>query len=359
MTNEIIPIHPGEILSDEIEALEMTQYEFARRTGILPKTITEIVQCKANITFDIAVKLAKFMGMPDPSLWLNLQARYNKAIMDLENLNNNQNELVLENKIDKKFLFKIFSEKMLDNNCDSTSRMMSSSFELLNTKESFASLKTGVKKEPTDDEYFLRNVWISIAHKKALDVEDCPPFDKKKVFKSIEYLRRLTNKSPYEYYDELSSKLKECGIRLVILPYLKGSNLRGATKWFPYSKSVVVAVSDYGNDLGKFWYSLFHEIGHAYFAHKRENTISVIGAEESDEYEANQFAMNALIHGDEYAALLENGPVTIDRMQRFCDILGIHISILIERLQHDKYIPYNKYNEYKEKFEYINKDSKN
>ena len=46
--------HPGVVLLDNIEALGMTQNEFALRTGILPKTINTIINGTSSITFEVA-----------------------------------------------------------------------------------------------------------------------------------------------------------------------------------------------------------------------------------------------------------------------------------------------------------------
>ena len=75
--------HPGVVLLDNIEALGMTQNEFALRTGILPKTINTIINGTSSITFEVAYKLANFFGT-SIDLWINLQTSYNKYLMELE-----------------------------------------------------------------------------------------------------------------------------------------------------------------------------------------------------------------------------------------------------------------------------------
>jgi plasmid maintenance system antidote protein VapI len=36
------PVHPGEVLKDELEEIELTQSALAKHIGVLPKTINEI-----------------------------------------------------------------------------------------------------------------------------------------------------------------------------------------------------------------------------------------------------------------------------------------------------------------------------
>jgi len=66
------PVHPGEVLKDELEEIGMTQSAFAKHIGILPKTINEICRKKKGISAEMAMKLSKALG-GSPQFWLNLQ----------------------------------------------------------------------------------------------------------------------------------------------------------------------------------------------------------------------------------------------------------------------------------------------
>jgi antitoxin HigA-1 len=70
-----IPIHPGEILADELEELEMTAAELARILRVPTNRITQIISGKRAITADTALRLGKWLGT-GPELWLNLQQSY-------------------------------------------------------------------------------------------------------------------------------------------------------------------------------------------------------------------------------------------------------------------------------------------
>lgn len=70
------PIHPGEILSKEfLEPLGLSQNELARRIGVPPRRVNEIVLEKRGITADTAMRLSKFFGT-SAQFWLNLQSEY-------------------------------------------------------------------------------------------------------------------------------------------------------------------------------------------------------------------------------------------------------------------------------------------
>ena len=70
--NHIIPVHPGEVLLDELEELEVTQSALAEHLGVQPKTINEICRGKRGISAEMAIKLSKALGA-SPQFWLNLQ----------------------------------------------------------------------------------------------------------------------------------------------------------------------------------------------------------------------------------------------------------------------------------------------
>ena len=51
------PVHPGEVLQDELEEIGLTQSALAKHIGVLPKTINEICRCKRGISAEMAMKL--------------------------------------------------------------------------------------------------------------------------------------------------------------------------------------------------------------------------------------------------------------------------------------------------------------
>src|SRR5262245_65969500 len=68
-------IHPGEQLAEELEALNMSAAELARRLKVPTNRITAIINGQRSITGDTALRLAHFFGT-SPEFWLNLQMLY-------------------------------------------------------------------------------------------------------------------------------------------------------------------------------------------------------------------------------------------------------------------------------------------
>ena len=69
-------IHPGEILADELEELNITPTELARQLSVPANRITQIIQGKRAITGDTALRLGHWFGT-SAQFWLNLQSAYN------------------------------------------------------------------------------------------------------------------------------------------------------------------------------------------------------------------------------------------------------------------------------------------
>ena len=69
------PIHPGEILYDELRELGMSAAELVRRLHVPANRITQIRRGQRNMTADTALRLGRWLGT-GPQLWLNLQQAY-------------------------------------------------------------------------------------------------------------------------------------------------------------------------------------------------------------------------------------------------------------------------------------------
>ena len=70
-----IAIHPGEHLSEELDALTMSAAELARRLKVPTNRVTAILNGQRAITGDTALRLAHFFGT-SAEFWLNLQTLY-------------------------------------------------------------------------------------------------------------------------------------------------------------------------------------------------------------------------------------------------------------------------------------------
>lgn len=77
------PVHPGEILKDELDELGVSPTGFAREIDVPPNRISQIIAGKRSITGDTALRFGHWFDT-DPQFWLNLQAQFDLALADRE-----------------------------------------------------------------------------------------------------------------------------------------------------------------------------------------------------------------------------------------------------------------------------------
>jgi antitoxin HigA-1 len=75
MPNAMRPVHPGEILREELEEIGLSARALAKALRVPPNRITAILNQQRSISADTALRLARYFGAT-PELWLNLQQSY-------------------------------------------------------------------------------------------------------------------------------------------------------------------------------------------------------------------------------------------------------------------------------------------
>ncbi len=83
ISNGMRPVHPGEILSEELQELEMSANALAAALGVPTNRITAILKGQRGITADTALRLSRYLGTT-PQLWLNLQQTYELRTTEIE-----------------------------------------------------------------------------------------------------------------------------------------------------------------------------------------------------------------------------------------------------------------------------------
>lgn len=70
------PIHPGELLKEEIEARGLPRTRLARRMGISYKSLNDILNCRRPLTTSAAMLFEAALGV-SASLLMRIQLDYN------------------------------------------------------------------------------------------------------------------------------------------------------------------------------------------------------------------------------------------------------------------------------------------
>ena len=182
---------------------------------------------------------------------------------------------------------------------------------------------------------------------------ECAEYDENKLIEILPKIKKLIKEEPSIFVPLLKEYLKQAGIKFIILPYLKNSNVSAVTKWIPNENAIMIAINDYGKDADKIWFNIFHEIGHAIKNKKRHLTISLEKDKINDEDEqfANNFARNELINPKDYKKFITENDFNLNNLNEFARTQDIPLFILIGRLQSDKYLNWDQYREYKIKYE--------
>jgi addiction module HigA family antidote len=78
------PIHPGEILADEINEIGISASELAVKLNVPKDIITEIINEQRGITSDTVLRLGYYFGT-GAELWMNLQKNYELKVAEQTN----------------------------------------------------------------------------------------------------------------------------------------------------------------------------------------------------------------------------------------------------------------------------------
>ena len=81
--NKMRPVHPGEILRQELEAMGLSAKAFAEALDVPANRVTAILSAQRGVTADTALRLARYLGT-SPEFWLNLQKSYELRVAEIE-----------------------------------------------------------------------------------------------------------------------------------------------------------------------------------------------------------------------------------------------------------------------------------
>ena len=346
-----VAIPPGEVLSETIETLGLTQAELARRMGRPPQTVNEIVRGSKEITPDTALQLERVVGVP-AHVWTRLDAdyRFNKArLEDLE-------QLGAEKERAAAFPYKEMSKHgwvpRTRDPLERTSELLKyfgvASLPMVRQFEQAAYRSTRAKECSPE----ALAAWVRQGERVAQSVA-VDPFDAKALRAAVPGLRALTRKPPEEFLPELRERLAAMGVILVLVPHLPKTYAHGATFWIARGRAVVQMSIRYRWD-DVFWFSFFHELGHVLKHGKGSVFIERSdGSKTAREAEADAFASDSLIPPRLYERFVSQGALFSRKLVvTFAEWLGVAPSIVVGRLQHEKLLPHSHLNSLRSRFEW-------
>ncbi|BBB90729.1 MAG TPA: HigA family addiction module antitoxin [Methylomusa anaerophila] len=353
---ELIAFHPGYYLREIIEDMGITQSEFAKRLDTTDKTLSKLLNGEIPLSNDIAQKLAQMLGT-SVKVWLNLQNAYNEKLVEIEQRKKLDQEKHYLKFIDYNYFccLKLVKEtKKVEEKISELHKFFKvSSLSVLTKKDFLVACRTAVS-DVAEKNIVNSNAWIQTAMNMAEKI-NCYPFNSKKLKGYLPEIRGMTLQDPQVFCPRLCEIFKECGVAFVLLPHLKNSGVNGAVKWIS-SEKVLLAINNRRMDADVFWFSLFHEIKHVLQQRLKETFISFDKGENFDrldvglEQEADTFSGDYLIPGDQYSSFIESGNFSEGSVKQFALEIGVQPGIVVGRLQHDRFLEFNRLAHLKERY---------
>jgi addiction module HigA family antidote len=353
--------HPGETVVEYLDFHGWTQRDLARRTGLTPKTISEICNGKAPITPPTALAFEKAFQRP-AHLWLNLQRHFDEAEARRHEFTKSAqwSDWVRNFPLNEMKRLK-FSLPSGHSDAD-----VLLNFFGVSSPESWNSVwkAWGVayrqtRKFKTREESIA--AWVRETELVAGELA-LADFDEQRLLSSLEELKRFTRIRTEEIMDPVQKLCASAGVAVVWVPELRNTGISGCARWLSDKKALVGLTLRYKTD-DQLWFTFFHEIGHI-LLHRNKRSFVIDNAAEdlSDrvvdpemqqyEAEANRFSSDTLIPPRALADFIRKGVFTNDSIHDFAEAVGVGPGIVVGRLQHDEVLARHQGNALKQKLDW-------
>jgi HTH-type transcriptional regulator/antitoxin HigA len=333
--------HPGEVVVDYLEFHGWAQRDLARRTGLTPKTISEICNGKAPITPQTALAFEKVLQRP-ARFWLNLQRQYDEAGARQHDLAKSAQWVDWARKFPLKEMKKL---RFLDADKSEVDALLS--FLGVSSPESWNIVWSTFDVAYRQTRTFTKSVesisaWVRETELIAAELQTAD-FNEQMLRSSIDALRQLTRKRAEEIMEPVQSICAAAGVAVVWVPELPDSAISGCARWLSDKKALVGLTLRYKTD-DQMWFTFFHEVGHVLLHRKKRSFVLDNAADDlSDrvvdpemqryETEANQFAGDTLIPPAVLAEFLRKNDFTNESIHDFAEAIGVAPGIVVGRLQ--------------------------
>ena len=340
----IIAVPPGATIREQLADRDMSQREFASRMGLSPKHISRLINGEVRLTPDVAVRLEAVLGIP-AQFWNNLEAIYQEKLIKAKEENDMDEDIELA----KHFPYSEMS------NYGWVPKATRTQDKVINLRKFFEVARLsflenqpvlGIARRQLSTTEKSDYAFIAWVQKAKLDARNVPtsPINLDALAKSLPDIRRMTTMDPGDFCPKLIEQLSNCGVALVFLPHMKGSFLHGAA--FYDGKKIVVGVTVRGRDAARFWFSLFHELGHVLLGHIGQKD----GPSTEDEKDADNFAAETLIPEDKFNLFAERNDFSKQSIIEFSKYIDTDTGIVVGRLQKEGLIQYSQHNNLKTKY---------
>jgi HTH-type transcriptional regulator/antitoxin HigA len=354
-------LHPGEMVLEYLDFNGWSQRDLSRRSGLTPKTVSEICNRKAPVTPPTALAFEKVFQRP-AHFWLNLQRQFDEAEARRRQLAgaSQWNEWVRNFPLGE---MKRLKFSLPEGRSDADILL---NFFGVSSPESWSSVWKAsavayrqTRKLRTREESIA--AWVREAELVARDIE-VTDFDEQRLVSSLEKLRHLTREPADAIMEPIQRICAESGVAVVLVPELPNTGISGCVRWLTDKKVLVGLTLRYKYE-DQLWFTLFHEIGHILLhKHKRSFVVDNAAEDLSDpvidpemqkyEAEASRFAADTLIPPSALSEFIRKSAFTNDSIHDFAENVGVGPGIVVGRLQHDGLLAPHQGNALKQKLNF-------
>lgn len=349
---------PGDTIADLLAERDWTQAQLAERMGYTTKHISQLINGKAPITEETALKLERVLGST-ASFWLNREAQYRAQLASIEEEERLKQYVPWLEELPVKDLMKqglIDKVRMVEKNKPDVVRQMLRYFGVASPEEwrrVYAGMEVAFRRTREDQSNVgAISAWIRCGEMEAEKIE-CPKFSKPRFQQAVREIRTLTVLPPQKFGPRLEKLCWDAGVGLVLVQSVPGAHVSGMARWINPHKALI-QLSLYGKQNDRFWFTFFHEAAHILLHDKKDIFLDEWNngkkLESDQEEEADAWARDFLIpprHSHELPGLKSK-----DAVKAFAERIGIHPGIVVGRLQHDGIIPRDWMNKLKVSFRF-------
>lgn len=340
-------INPGERLLSEITKLGMKQSELAIRTGVTAKHISTVINGTKDISLSFARKLDIALGNKIGT-WAAYQAEYDDYMAEMEEKNDVTEEETAIYKQMKDIVDYFIDVKIMYNNCGIPEKIIQlrkllcvNSLTVIPQITYYAAYRAQVKSSTAVDPYILF-AWQRLCEIQTEMADIAVRFDSKKLSDKIpEIKQQMFEIDSLTMIKNLKAIFSECGVAFDVVQHFRGAPVQGFIKETVNGR-VILCVTIRGKNADRFWFSLFHEVGHLLNGDLSVRFVDFNTVKSEMEDNADSFARDALINPDHYKKFLAAGSYyDLAYIKRFAKFEGVPHWIVIGRLHSDEWLDWN------------------
>lgn len=358
MTDTPIPFRPdwvsppGDTIADLLDERNWSQVELAGRLGYTTKHVSQLVNGKAAITEDTALRLERVLGA-GAGFWLAREAQFRVQRARLDSVQHFSDWAGWVAKLPVKDLMQsgaIPNQRLDEKNKPAIVENLLRFFGVASPGEweiHYAGMQVAFRRTRQEQsDIGAISAWLRLGEVRAEKL-DGPRYDRVRFESALQEIRTLTVMRPEEFEPRLRALCGDSGVALVLVPAISRAHVSGAARWLSPHRPLI-QLSLYGKTNDRFWFTLIHEAAHILLHGKKAVFLDDLDDKQIDsreEREANVWAGRFLIpaEADKDLPLLKSKRA----VQEYSRRIGIHPGIVVGRLQHDGLIEHSWMNDLK------------